>query len=547
MRAGRSTRRLLRWFSIAMLLAVFVVGAGGLTALDVFTAGSHTITEVTLGAVVLVVLVALAFAGAAATRILVEPLVELTAVVERLRDGEPQARAHTARGPAEVRSVALAVNALADEVQRWRAVEAESERLRRTFGDISRTVREELDMEAVLDVPALVGPALQADRCWLRLVRDGRVEDVVRQWARAGLSPVPEIPLPGDDPYDAALGLWRGAEALSRSDLTAHLDAEPLDVQLFVAATGARSYLEVPIGAGETVLGLLTWAMTDRPRAWTVAEVAAAQRVAADLGRAIVHVSLYDQQRELVAKLTDLDRRKDDFLATISHELRTPLTSIIGYLDLVRDGAAGDVPEAMRPLLDVVDENAGQLRRLIEDLLLLARIEDRGLRPQREQVQVADLVHQAVEAVRPQAETGGVRLSVDPGPAELVVTGDARHLDLALRNILVNAVKFTPTRGRVSMVVRHDAQSGDVVLTCSDSGLGIPESEQGDLFERFFRASNAARHAVPGTGLGMSVVKGIVDAHGGVVALTSREGRGTIVTVRLPHAGLRALSAPLPG
>jgi signal transduction histidine kinase len=353
------------------------------------------------------------------------------------------------------------------------------------------------------------------------------------------------IPQFGDDPYEAALGLWRREEAMSRPDLTARLDLEPLDVQLFVAETGTRSLLVVPIGAGENVLGLLTWAMTDRPRAWTGAEVAGAQRVAADLGRAIVHASLYEQQVELVTRLRDLDRRKDDFLATVSHELRTPLTSIIGYLDLVRDGAVGEVPATMRPLLDVVDENADRLRALIEDLLLLARIEDRGLRPTRDRVVVADLVQLAVDAVRRQADTSGVRMRVDLGPPSLAMLGDARHLELALRNILSNAVKFTPSRGLVSVTVAHDPQSQDVVLTCSDSGIGVPESEQPDLFQRFFRASNAARHAVPGTGLGMSVIKGIVDAHGGAVAVTSREGMGTIVTVRLPgEQGMRTTGSP---
>jgi two-component system phosphate regulon sensor histidine kinase PhoR len=503
----------------------------------------RNLAEGSLGGLVLFVLVALAGMGAVATRLLVAPMVELTGVVERLRRGDETARAPTDHGSQEVRSVALQVNALADEVQEWRWAQAETDRLRRTFSEISRTVREELDMDSVFDVPAMIGPALGADRCWLRLTRDGRIEDVVRQWAREGLAPLERIPLAVDDPYEAALGLWRREEAMSRPDLTARLELEPLAVQLFVAETGVRSFLVVPIGAGESVLGLLTWAMTDRPRVWTAAEVVAAQRVAADLGRAIVHASLYERQVELVARLRDLDRRKDDFLATISHELRTPLTSIIGYLDLVRDGAVGEVPVAMRPLLDVVDENADRLRALIEDLLLLARIEDRSLRPTQDRVVVADLVHQAVDAIRVQAESGGVRLSVDPGPASLAVVGDARHLALAMRNILGNAVKFTPSRGLVSVTVRHDPERGDVVLTCSDSGIGVPESEQADLFQRFFRASNAARHAVPGTGLGMSVVKGIVDAHGGAVALTSHEGMGTIVTVRLPAGPLAAETA----
>src|SRR6185437_13814180 len=143
------------------------------------------------------------------------------------------------------------VNALADEVQQWRFAQTESERLRRTFSEISRTVREELDLESVLDVPAMIGPALGADRCWLRLARDGRVEEVVRQWAADGRPPLERIPLFGDEPYEAALGLWRREEAMSRPDLMARLDLEPLDVQLFVAETGVRSLLVVPIGAGE--------------------------------------------------------------------------------------------------------------------------------------------------------------------------------------------------------------------------------------------------------------------------------------------------------
>jgi two-component system, OmpR family, phosphate regulon sensor histidine kinase PhoR len=548
MSSPRSTRRFVRRFSIVVLLAVFVVGLAGLGAMWLSTPRSQAVTdqnlaELILVGLVLIVLTVVALVGALASRVLVAPMVELTSVVERLRRGELDARAPTDRGSAEVRSVAVQVNALADEVETWRAGQAESERLRRTFSEISRTVREELDLEAVFDVPALIGPALDADRCWLRLARGGRVEDVVRQWHREGLEPLDDIPLPGDDPYDAALRLWSREEAMSRPDLTARLDLEPTDLQLFVAATGVRSILVVPIGAGESVLGVLTWAMVDRPRAWKPAEVAAAQRVAADLGRAIVHAGLYEQQLEIVGKLRDLDRRKDDFLSTVSHELRTPLTSIIGYLELVLDGTAGELSEPMRTMLDVVDGNAIRLRALIEDLLVLARIEDGSLHPSSDRVDVAQVIEHATETVRSQAEDGGVQLFVDAGPTNLKVIGNARHLDLVALNVISNAVKFTPSGGRVSVVVRFDADTREVLLTCSDSGIGIPERDQAGMFGRFFRASNATLQAIPGTGLGLSVIKGIVDAHGGAVALTSREGKGTIVTVRLPGATLDAVEA----
>jgi two-component system, OmpR family, phosphate regulon sensor histidine kinase PhoR len=502
--------------------------------------------ELVFAALVLAVLAMLACVGAVASRVLVTPMAELTEVVERLRRGEQGARAPTDHGSAEVRSVAVQVNALADEVETWRAAEAETDRLRRIFGEISRTVREELDLDAVLDAPAMVGPALGADRCWLRLVKDGQLEPVTRQWAREGLVPLLDIPLAGDDPFDLAQRLWTREEAMVRTDLLARLDQEPENLQLFVATTGVRSILVVPIGAGDQILGLMTWAMTDRPRIWTAAEVAAVQRVAADLGRAVVHASLYARQTELVGKLRDLDRRKDDFLSTVSHELRTPLTSIVGYLELVRDGAAGEVPAPMGKMLDVVDRNATRLRALIEDLLVLARIEDGSLGAQHAAVEFAEVINHAAETVRPQAEEGGVRLIVDSGPVGLTVVGDARHLDMVALNILSNAVKFTPSGGRVEVQVRYDADAQEVLLTCADSGIGIPEVDQAGMFGRFFRASNATVHAIPGTGLGMSVIKGIVDAHGGAVALTSREGKGTIVTVRLPGATIETAEPALP-
>ena len=471
--------------------------AGSRQALQSDAGRLRNVAELTLGALVLIVLTVLAFVAATATRVLVAPLVELTSVVERLRSGEQDARAPTNHGSAEVRSVAVQVNALADEVESWRAAQAESERLRRTFSEISRTVREELDMDAVLDVPAQIGPALGADRCWLRLARGGRIEDVVRQWSREGLEPLDDIPLVGDDPYDAALSLWSREEALARPDLTARLDLEPPDLQLFVAATGVRSFLVVPIGAGETVLGLLTWAMTDRPRAWTAAEVAAAQRVAADLGRAIVHASLYEQQLEIVGKLRDLDRRKDDFLSTVSHELRTPLTSIVGYLELVQDGTAGEVPEPMRKMLDVVDRNAVRLRALIEDLLVLARIEDGSLHASADRVEVAQVIEHAADTVRPQAELGGVHLSVDAGPSTLRVIGDARTWTWwRSTSSATPSSSPRPVDGCRSSCASTPRRH-EVLLTCSDSGIGIPESDQAGMFGRFFRASNATLQRDP--------------------------------------------------
>ena len=230
-----------------------------------------------------------------------------------------------------MRDVAVALNGLADEVDTWRAAQAESDRLRRFSLDVSRTVREELHIEAVLRAVPLVGEALDADRARLRLVEEGSFGPVVGEWARDGLDLVADdIPMAGDDPYGLAERLWYRGEALNLPYLTADIDLGQRGLHGFVTTTGASSLLVVPVGAGERLLGLLGWAMTDGPRGWTAEEVSWAQRIAAESGWALEHAQLFETQRELVAQLRDLDRRKDDFLSTVSHELPTPLTSIVG-------------------------------------------------------------------------------------------------------------------------------------------------------------------------------------------------------------------------
>ncbi len=370
------------------------------------------------GLLVLVGLVALALVGALASRFLVRPQRTLTDVVERLRAGESDARAPTDEGSAEVREIAVALNALADEVTDWRSAAAETDRLRNTSLDVARTVREELTTEAVLRAIPLVGEALLADRCWLRLTIGSAFGPVVREWAREGLDLVAtDIPMAGDDPFGLAQRLWRRGEVLNLPYLTPDIDLGQRGLQGFVTTTGATSLLVVPVGAGERVLGLLGWAMTGGPRGWTADEVAWAQRVAADLGRALEHAQLYETQRGLVEQLRDLDRRRDDFLSTISHELRTPLTSILSSLDSVREGSRGPIAPELAQVLDAVGGDASRLGELIDDLLVLARIEDGSLAARQTPVDVAGIIEEAERAVRPLAEAGGVRLGRRRWPA----------------------------------------------------------------------------------------------------------------------------------
>ncbi|SDY87490.1 PAS domain S-box-containing protein [Geodermatophilus africanus] len=239
------------------------------------------------------------------------------------------------------------------------------------------------------------------------------------------------------------------------------------------------------------------------------------------------------------------ERMKDQFVSLVSHELRTPLTSILGYLELVLDDPS--LGEEPRRYLGTVERNAQRLLRLVGDLLFTAQVDAGRFSLQPESVDLAAVVRAAEETVRVTAAATGVEVVVDVPDGGLVVHGDAVRLGQACDNLVSNAVKFTPAGGRVSLALRPawrtaggavvDSPGDDAVpvarLAVSDTGIGIPAGEQGQLFARFFRASTARRHAVPGVGLGLAITRAIAAAHDGTLEVASVEGRGTTFTLTL--------------
>src|SRR3954452_22011228 len=242
------------------------------------------------------------------------------------------------------------------------------------------------------------------------------------------------------------------------------------------------------------------------------------------------------------------ERMKDQFVSLISHELRTPLPSILGYLELVLEDEEQPLTDEQRSYLTTVERNADRLLRLVGDLLFTAQVDAGRFTLEPADVDLATVVRAAEESVRVTAAAAGVDLTVDVPEEGLVVPGDAVRLGQACDNLVSNAVKFPPSGGRVTLSLRPGWQTpdGDVFpqprpgaarvarLSVSDTGIGIPSGEQGRLFTRFFRASTAQRHAVPGVGLGLAITKAITTAHGGTLDLVSAEGAGTTFTMTLP-------------
>jgi signal transduction histidine kinase len=264
--------------------------------------------------------------------------------------------------------------------------------------------------------------------------------------------------------------------------------------------------------------------------AQTLADVATAYLLNAQARADLKHAS--ETERAALEKLRALDQGKTEFVATVIHELRTPMTSISSYTELLQEEAAGTLTVRQQEFVGAIRRNSDRLTVLANDLLTLSSVEPGALSPEQEDLDLRDVVtsaHVALTAVL-DSEHLDVRFEVPPEP--VVVHGDARHLERMITNLVTNAVKFTEAGGRVSCTLK--VLDGRARMEVSDTGIGIPVSEQDRLFTRFFRSSTAQEYAIPGSGLGLTIVDSIVRSHGGTISLVSAHLQGTTFTVDLP-------------
>jgi signal transduction histidine kinase len=230
-------------------------------------------------------------------------------------------------------------------------------------------------------------------------------------------------------------------------------------------------------------------------------------------------------------RLVELTQAKDHFLTAVSHELRTPLTSILSSTELLQ--VLADLDGAPAELVGIVDRNVARMLQLIDGLSLLARLESGQLTLDLQLVDLAEAVTEAVQRRRSGADATnlGIELAAIPGPP---TTADPLRLGQVLDHLLGNATRYTPAGGRVT--VRAEAGDAGWVVTIQDTGIGIPAAEQEGVFAEFARGSNARQAGINGTGIGLAISRRIAELHGGQVTLTSVEGEGTTVTLRLPYA-----------
>jgi PAS domain S-box-containing protein len=224
-------------------------------------------------------------------------------------------------------------------------------------------------------------------------------------------------------------------------------------------------------------------------------------------------------------------RSKDEFVATLSHELRTPLNAIMGWVQLLRGGGL-DEP-GRNHALEVIERNTRTQTRMVEDLLDISRIMTGRFRMEPRAVDLAAVIRAAVDAVNPALDAKGLRLATSLDAATGPVFGDPDRLQQVVWNLLTNAVKFTPRDGRIDVALER--RGSHVEIRVSDTGQGIPADFLPHVFERFSQGEGASSRAQPGLGIGLALVRHLVELHGGTVeAASDGDGRGSVFTVRLP-------------
>ena len=226
-----------------------------------------------------------------------------------------------------------------------------------------------------------------------------------------------------------------------------------------------------------------------------------------------------------------LSQMKDDFVSLVSHQLRTPLTSVAGFLELLSDGNVPD-QKTQQEFLERAYGEEQKLVTLVESLLNLSRLEAGELPLNRERFDLRDLVNDTTRSLERMASSKDISLRSSVPDAVTTVKGDRKWLGEVLTNLLTNAVKFSPPQGTVYVLCR--AKNGDATIAVRDEGPGIAEEEVDRIFDRFYQAESAAKRAGVGTGLGLYIARGIVEAHGGTMGVKSKQNSGSTFYFTLP-------------
>ncbi len=498
-------------------------------------AGNDAVAAAVIMATLIAALAA-AVISAVVTRQITRPIVRLTESALRIADGDLSQRVEI-NSRDEIGILGRVFNRMAAELESlYNDLEAKvAERTRLLQQANYQIQRRAIQMQASLEVGRAVTSILEPDRLLeqvVQLVRDRFVysyaavytleeEELVLR-ASAG-EPVPfhgeHIPL--DDPGPLARVLREGKPVI---------ESNPASVAVGPPTPYVRSEAVLPLRRGETTIGVLD-IQTTAPQEIDQDEVSVLQNVAYQIAIALENARAYALEREAAQRLRELDRSKRRFLANMSHELRTPLTNIIGFARLLLKGIDGPLTEQQRQDLEIIYHNSQHLLGLINDLLDLSQIEAGLMELQFREVDLAELIRSVMATTSALVRGKKVTLQEEIAPDLPLVRADPARIRQVLLRLMANAAKYTD---QGSITVRAWASNGQVLVSVSDTGVGIPPEDLERIFERFEQGGTENGRRANGAGLGLSLSKEFVEMHGGRIWVESQVGKGSTFTFSLP-------------
>ena len=338
--------------------------------------------------------------------------------------------------------------------------------------------------------------------------------------------------LPGAAPIVATPEAWVpriGEYLLDQGLLTPSQLEHALQRQKELASAGQRRLL------GQTLveMGVVDIETLDRAINRQILELHAALRDAnRSLERRVAERTA--ELRRALERLTEINQIKANLISNVSHELRTPLAHIKGYVELIAEGQLGELSSPVRDAMSVMRRASERLERLIDDLIEYSTASREGLTLKLQSVSIADLAENVLQRSQEKAAKAGIRLDLEVSAAIPVILADADRIGWVLFQLVDNGVKFTPSGGHVRLAARQEDRL--VTITVSDSGIGIPAQRVGEIFEPFHQLDGSPTRRFGGTGLGLALVKLILDAHGAEMRVESEEGKGSAFSFPLPLA-----------
>jgi signal transduction histidine kinase len=448
------------------------------------------------------------------------------------------------------------IRSVQKEIERRKMMEELAEKLKITNADLLTLQHINNKMVSTLDVKKVsqeIVDSLSSELTWkggfLALINDKKEKifiEAITEKIGGKITPILKKPI---EKYTLSV---RGSESLIQKSIH-RLEIEFTD-SLGVLVKGAigtktakeiqsrlkiKTFASAPIVYRGKVIGVLVAGFSKPTSKISVEKRKMISSIADQAAIAIENAKLYQEVEKANIKLKELDKLKNEFLSIASHQVRTPLSIIKGYISLLRGKKAGEISEQQDHFMKNIQEANDQLINIINDFLNLSRIEQKRMKLEISESDIEKIIEQVTERLNHEAELKNIKLNFVKETQNIPkVNIDEPKIIEVITNLVDNAIKYSPEKSEVKVTLKKD---GDMLkISVTDHGIGIPDDFRDKLFQKFSRAHNAIQHQPNGNGIGLFLVKKIIDAHHGKISIASKEGKGTTFTVYLSYkSGLK--------